>query len=162
MMMPESANNILDNIFFDHAFTAWLRLKDIRDEKIPYISDDYSILINTLERFYKGFLQSKLSTNKEFTLPKDYLTNDHDLLKLTKKIEKFTPLFNCKNDEERNNKNIFFRNIRKQYTSSRYSEFISKTDFDKLYDFVEAQKSLLLNHLQNKDKSIQEEFSLDL
>ena len=33
---------------------------------------------------------------------------------------------------------------------------------DKLYDFVEEQKLLLLNHLQNKNKSIQEEFSLDL
>ena len=44
------------NPYFYRAALVWKRLVLIKEDEIEYCADDYFILINELERYYKGFL----------------------------------------------------------------------------------------------------------
>lgn len=66
MILPESAPmQEKDYPYLNHANAMWKRLGMIKNGAIEYCSDDYAALANTLERFYKGFLQIQMDLNSE-------------------------------------------------------------------------------------------------
>lgn len=164
MIPPQTAQKSPhDNNFYEHALNSMLRFQAIYEGTVPYISDDFAMLINTLERLYKGFLQYQLDTNPNFSLQKGFLTNDHDLLKLTKKIEQFLPLFECKTNEERADKNMFFKELRRKYTQARYTEMVPEADFKELYLFVEKQMKRMESYFEKERQLLEHEaeYALD-
>lgn len=167
MMIPESITNIIpknpfDNVYFYHAKDAMKRLDDIDKQKIEFYNDDYSLLINTLERFYKGFLQSKCD-NEGLVLPLGFLNTDHDLCKLVREIERYTPLFVVESIEDEKNKTHFLVSLRKSYTDARYTQNYTYNDFHKLYEFVKKQVKVLEYHLQPPQKNtITPQMEIDL
>lgn len=167
MIIPESVTNVVtkgpfDNDYFYHAYDAMKRLEKIDDKSIEFYNDDYALLINTLERFYKGFLQSKCD-NDNLNLPIGFLTMDHDLCKLVREIERYTPLFVVKSIEDERNKIHFLNSLRKSYTDARYTQNYLYDDFHKLFEFVKKQQKVLEFHLQPPKEIIKNnEMEIDL
>ena len=65
MILPESAPmQEKDYPYLNHANAMWKRLGMIKNGTIAYCSDDYAALANTLERFYKGFLQIQMRSEE--------------------------------------------------------------------------------------------------
>ena len=163
MILPQSAptQKVNDNHYLKHARDMWKRLGLVRKGTLEYCSDDYAALANTLERFYKGFLQVQLDNNPDYVLPKGYLTNDHDLVKLVKKISAFVPLYKTETQEDYKIRNTFLFDLRKAYTQARYTVEIPYTQFCQVYDLVAEQKKILEDFLSAKEKQV-EEMALDM
>lgn len=153
-----------DNLYFSKAEQAWERLTEIRNGNIQFIDDDYSMLINTMERFYKGYIQSKIDNDKSYSIEEGFLTCDHNLVKLVDEISKTgLSLFNETSRSDYHERCRFLKELRWQYTAARYSENIYKEDFDQLYDLVKIQKDKIYDHLNEKEISPgKDTFSLDL
>ena len=139
------------NRYFYRASLVWKRLKDIRDGKIQYCADDYFILINELERYYKGFLWANTRDNKYF--PDEYF-EDHDYVSIVGEIERLCKLnlykTNCLSDiKERNN---LLREIRKDYSLNGES-VPGKDEYDRLFDLVLKQKRILQSDLLGLNKN---------
>lgn len=166
MIIPESVTSYIekgpmDNLYFYKANASWARLTLIANGSIPYISDDYSALINTLERFYKGVLQSKLDNDDSYHLPIGFLTMDHNLRKLADEIEHFLPLFVIHSVSDMRVRNNFLDSLRKAYTTARYTQDFSFEEFKNLYSFIQKQKNAIEQYLQPKIKEV-EDHELDL
>lgn len=162
MILPESAPmQEKDYPYLNHANAMWKRLGIIRNGTIEYCSDDYAALANTLERFYKGFLQIQMDLNPDYKLPKGYLTNDHDLVKLVKKISVFVPLYKSSTPEECQIRNKFLMEFRRAYSQARYSVEIPFEQFCQVYDLVAEQKKILDDYLAARERQL-EEMALDL
>ncbi len=153
-----------DNIYFYKAEKAWERLTEIRKGNIPFIDDDYSVLINTMERFYKGCIQSKIDNDKDYDIPEGFLTSDHNLVKLVDEISSIgLSLFKETSRSDYYERCKVLKELRWQYTAARYSENIPQEDFDQLYDIVEIQKNQIYEFLNGKEiTSTKEDFALDL
>lgn len=162
MILPESAPmQEKDYPYLNHANAMWKRLGMIRNGTIEYCSDDYAALANTLERFYKGFLQIQMDLNPDYKLPKGYLTNDHDLVKLVKKISAFVPLYKLSTPEECQIRNKFLMEFRRAYSQARYNVEIPFEQFCQVYDLVAEQKKILDDYLAARERQL-EEMALDL
>lgn len=162
MILPESAPmQEKDYPYLNHANAMWKRLGMIKNGAIEYCSDDYAALANTLERFYKGFLQIQMDLNPDYKLPKGYLTNDHDLVKLVKKISVFVPLYKSSTPEECQIRNKFLMEFRRVYSQARYSVEIPFEQFCQVYDLVAEQKKILDDYLAARERQL-EEMALDL
>lgn len=153
MKKPMPDLSVSDN-FIVHANNVWKRMNAVRNGNIPYVFDDYSTLINVLERYYKGYLQIQTKYNPGFKLPKNYLNCDHDLLKLVHKIEgsDFMALSAPLNQSEQAERTRFYTTLRSMYTKARYTMMPQKKDFDELYEFVKLQRELILEDLSKKYK----------
>lgn len=148
-----------DNNYFYHAEETWDRLKNIRDGKVSYISDDYSVLVNTLERYYKGMVQSchentniaKMFTDEAIA---ELLTSGHKLTRLVDAIEHSYgyKLFACHTREEIKERDRFLNRLTHAYTSARYTESYSYSDFCNTFDFVKQQKERIYALLSPKQK----------
>lgn len=163
MILPQSASTqrVNDNHYLKHARDMWKRLGLVRDGSLEYCFDDYASLVNTLERFYKGFLQLQLDNNPDYVLPKGYLTNDHDLVKLVKKISAFVPLYKTETQEDYKIRNTFLLDLRKAYTQARYTVEIPYAQFCQVYDLVAEQKKILDDYFAARERQL-EEMALDL
>ena len=162
MILPESAPmQEKDYPYLNHANAMWKRLGMIKNGAIEYCSDDYAALANTLERFYKGFLQIQMDLNPDYKLPKGYLTNDHDLVKLVKKISVFVPLYKSSTPEECQIRNKFLMEFRRAYSQARYTVEIPYTQFCQVYDLVAEQKKILDDYLAARERQL-EEMALDM
>ena len=162
MILPESApTQEKDYPYLNHANAMWKRLGIVRNGTIEYCSDDYAALANTLERFYKGFLQIQMDLNPDYKLPKGYLTNDHDLVKLVKKISVFVPLYKSSTPEECQIRNKFLMEFRRAYSQARYNVEIPFEQFCQVYDLVAEQKKILDDYLSARERQL-EEMALDL
>lgn len=162
MILPESAPmQEKDYPYLNHANAMWKRLGMIRNGTIEYCSDDYAALANTLERFYKGFLQIQMDLNPDYKLPKGYLTNDHDLVKLVKKISVFVPLYKSSTPEECQIRNKFLMEFRRACSQARYNVEIPFEQFCQVYDLVAEQKKILDDYLSARERQL-EEMALDL
>lgn len=143
-----------DNQYFYHAEDAWKHLGDIRSGKTDYINDHYAMLVNTLERFYKGMILScheDPGRQKMFSeAAMDHLlTSGHRLASLVDAIENSFgyQMFNCKTRSDFRDRDSFLKNLTCAYTSARYSEDFSYKDFCETYDFVKSQKERIYEHL---------------
>lgn len=140
--------NPLDNNYFNHAIPAINSLKNINSKNYCY--DYFSMTINTLERLYKGFLDAANTHAEWYTLPSPhFLKDDHDLLKLVLEIKNnFSEVFPQTSKEEWRDIKNFLRDLRSEYTNSRYTTYPDYTDFKKLYNYVENQYNLLKDAIE--------------
>lgn len=155
MLIPPAVKNAIkkkptDNSYFFHAEDAWKILTEIYNGKASYCSDHYAQLINTLERYYKGFLQYKADSDPEYKLNEELMYHSHSLPRLVDEVERYIQLFHPETVRDQHEIRRFLANLTKEYTLSRYDSFISKEDFDELYDFVKNQKEIVLQILQSK------------
>jgi len=151
----------LDNHYFYHAEDAWERATDIYNGQIKFYSDDISLLINTLERYYKAFLQAKKDEDPSYLQYPGFLTSDHDLNKLVVEIERFVPLTKCETRQDYKERREFFDNLRREYTTTRYTARPDFNEYKQLYQFVSKQRDIVIEYFQEKNKQI-EEPDLDL
>jgi len=150
-IMEDIQKKPTDNAYFYHAEDAFKRMTVVNNKHIDYCFDDYSVLINTLERYYKGYIQSKLDSIPEYKIPIDFLTRGHNIKELVEEIEcNFIPLSKELDKNERNIRRHFFDCLKKMYTASRYSEYPTFTEFQELYRFVEKQREIILNDLKKE------------
>lgn len=170
MIIPDSITKMIqkkptDNNYFYHADENMKRLSEIYEGKVSYISSDLSLLINTLEMYYKGYLQSKLDEGIGYKLPAGFLTENHDLFKLADEItDNFIPLFSKDTVGDINSAENFYRHLRHYYTAARYTEYPNYSEFKEVYEFVLAHKNLVINNLLdiNPVKDNKDEMALDL
>jgi hypothetical protein len=155
-VLDEIPKSPLENNYFNHlegAEGAWNRMTKIRNGEIDYIYDDYSSLINTLERYYKGLLDFKVKTEKDYDLDSDFLTKDHKLNNFVDEIEKhFCLLSRPLSKSEKSQRRNFLYKLSRAYVEARYTEYHSFDDFKKLYEFVEKQREIILEYLNPKQK----------
>lgn len=102
-----------------------------------------------------------MDLNPDYKLPKGYLTNDHDLVKLVKKISVFVPLYKSSTPEECQIRNKFLMEFRRAYSQARYTVEIPYTQFCQVYDLVAEQKKILDDYLAARERQL-EEMALDL
>lgn len=153
MIIPESITKMiekspLDNNYFYHADENMSRLALVYNEEVSYISSDMSLLVNTLEMYYKGFLQSKLDAGIGYKLPTGFLTENHDLFKLADEItNNFFPLFSKDSIRDINEAENFYRTLRRHYTTARYTHYPVFSEYKQVYDFVLQHKNLVVENL---------------
>lgn len=161
------AKTAFDNNYFYHADKSWTRLREIRKGKVTYVTDDYAMLVNTLERYCKGMIQScheNPNMTKMFTdVAMDaLLTTGHKLTRLVGALEHSYgfKLFACETRNEIKDRDRFLNKLTHAYTAARYNEEYSYADFCATYDFVEQQRDRihdLLEPQQTKSYYQQEE-----
>jgi len=168
MKIPDSVlkkvqKSPFDNNYFYHAEPAWKRLELISNKEIEYYSDDFALLVNTIERLYKGFLKTKMEEDPTFLNYPGFLSSDHDLNKLVVEIERFVTLSVCETRQDYKERRFFFDDLRKAYTEARYTDEPTFEEFQKVYEFALNQKEIIYNYFneKTKNKSI-ENFDLDL
>lgn len=149
----------LENNYFRHANSSWKRLSMVAEKKLEYIPDDFSTLVNTLERYYKGFLKAmELHTN--YSLPRVkhhendveyFLKRDHYLKGLVKEIESnFINISPTYTVEQRVEHDKFLVTLQWEYTNARYTTEPSFDDFFKVYQFVSKQKDALYEYIEDR------------
>lgn len=151
-------SNPLENNYFRHADAAWERLFLVATKKLEYIPDDLSALVNTLERYYKGFLKT-MALYTSYSLPvvkhhendeEYFLKRDHYIKGLVKEIESnFTNLSPC-TVNQKVELDKFLVALQWKYTNARYSTEPSFQDFLKVYQFATKQKEVLYSYLDEK------------
>ena len=164
---PQKDPNV--NMYYIHADAAWDRMTKIYEGKYPYIYDDYSQLINTLERYYKGFLLTMFNNIPGYKFPlvehheKEplyFLEGTHNLAKLTKHIsDKFFNVSNTYTNEGLKQFNDKLYKLQKDYTDARYRTTPSKKEFSEAYEFADSQiknlkkyqEQILSNLKEDKD-----------
>lgn len=147
----------MHNSYLDHARAAWQRLEMVAEGKIPYIPDDFAALINTLERFYKGFLKT-MSDLTDYELPKYpkasndpefFLKKDHYLKGLVCEIEKhFINISPAYTKEDKKRHYMFLIDLQKEYTKARYSTEPSVDEFLQVFKFAKLQKETVEEYLE--------------
>lgn len=162
VVLKSVGKNPFGNDYFYHTDKAWERATKIKNGEIEYIPDDFSHLIRTLERFYKGLLQSQLDNNPAYKLPDGFLS-DHNLEKLAKEIENnFTPLFASKTKHEKHQIKRFLIDLRSMYSAANYNEYPTFEDYKDLYTFVEIQRTVIYDYLQPQRQATFDDIKEDL
>lgn len=88
-----------DNAYLVRAAKAMDRLTKIYDHDIEYTPDDYPILINTFERFYKGIfieLRKMYPDNPHFKVSDEEICSNHKFSWLVTKINRVLPVSRSK------------------------------------------------------------------
>lgn len=154
MIIPSSViqttRNPLENQYFVKANQTLSQIQ--KTTKETYYDDLISIAINTLERFYKGFLQAASDFDKDYTLPHPkFLTRDHDLLGMVVEIKENYPnvLPRYSKSDWHDFKNLL-RDFRSYYTSARYTKDFTFEDFTQIVNFVQQQAELLQTYIKEK------------
>ena len=167
MNIPDSIARVIEvsadpmeNSYFLHAKGALNALNKVTSE--TYCSDYMANIINVLERTYKGFLKAATVQCDWYSLPhEDFLTDDHDILGMVLEIKKHFPDVFPRVEREvwRQTKN-FLRDLRREYSLSRYETYPSFSEFVAVRDYVNRQYGLIEkyireNHLeQSNDKEL--------
>lgn len=148
------------NDYFYHAEENWTRLEAIVAKRIPYISSDFSMLVNTLEMYYKGFLKSMSDNVKGYSLPeipnhKDdneyFLKKDHHLAGLVEEIEDhFLNISPTYTKKDRRDHDRFLNDLQWEYTKARYTTYPSFEDFKKVYQFASNQRNSIRDYITDK------------
>lgn len=166
-----------DNKFLNKNISTLQRLKDIYDEKTPYIPDDYQIIILSFERLYKGIYQElqrigapiPYVTEEEFNLGKKDSDGVHrhprHFKAFAREINHIIPLADNKDVYYNILDNITER-FQPRYTSSRFTEDIPFEEFQKDFRRLETQTYRLLKGLEHckekyKQADVEEEYEID-
>lgn len=151
-----------DNNYFQMYTDMRKSLDRVVSGKDTYSSYHYSMLINNLELYLKGYLSYKLKMG-EWTEPHPhYLTEDHKIMKLIDQVKKFVPLFNDLTSKEWSELQKFVSGVCRQYTTARYSIYVPYEDFLQLNnDFINPLITKINNALiEKKEPEIEFEFGL--
>lgn len=170
MIIPSSISKAIndkaspmDNAYFEHAKKALDALNKVTEESYCY--DYMSNIINVLERTYKGFLKAATKVCDWYRLPSEnFLTNDHDILGMVLEIkDNFPDVFpRVEREVWRDTKN-FLRDLRKEYTMSRYESYPDFTEFKAVREYTNNQYKLITEFILDKglEKTNDKELELD-
>lgn len=153
----------MDNNYFNHAVSALTALNKVTED--VYCYDYMSNVINALERLYKGFLKTATKTCDWYRLPSEnFLNDDHDILGMVLEIkDNFPDVFpRVEREVWRETKN-FLRDLRKEYTLSRYESYPTFEEFKAVREYVNGQYKLLESYINNRslEKTNDKELELD-
>ena len=169
MNIPSDVINIinknsgpLNNNYLIHAKNALEVLNKVT--KDTYCYDHMSMVINTLERYYKGFLKASTDICDWYNLPdEEFLAVGHNLLKLVVEIKhSFSNVLPRTNWEEWQKTKDFLRDLRLEYTNSRYNTCPSYEEFKTVLEYKNDQKSRLMEYLNNKVLETSKEVETDI
>lgn len=139
------------------------KLKSIYDCITPYCPDDYPVLINCMERLYKGICQELQELYPEqINKTKDEYEKGHHFKTFIRDINRFIPISNDKDTYY--NALDFAEKIQNQYNSSRYDIDYTLSNFNTLFRRYEKQTFRLytgLNLLKTKTKEEIEDIDID-
>lgn len=157
MNIPSSVTKVvnenahpMDNSYFNHAESALKALNKVTED--TYYYDCMANIINTLERVYKGFLKTATKQCDWYRLPSEkFLTDDHDILGMVLEIkENFPDVFpRVEREVWRETKN-FLRDLRREYTLSRYETYPDYSEFKAVREYVNNQYRLLESYINDK------------
>ena len=158
-VMKQVKKSPTDNMYFYHAFDSLEGLQEVYDGKVKFRYDHSSQLVNALERLYKGAILSKTESDPNIKIQPGYLTQGHNIASLVDTIEmtigwQLTPIESRRDYKERY---TFLKDLQKLYTDARYNTFPTYEEFKKIFDFVELQKETILEYLNPKVKTLEEE-----
>ena len=170
MNIPSSISNLVkenagpfDNPYFYHAQSSYESLNKVTEN--TYCYDHVSMVANTLERLYKGFLQSASEKCDWYSLPSPrFLSADHDILGMVLEIKQnFPDVFPRQDRHSWRETKTFLRDLRSEYTSARYSTYPTYQEFVSLRSYMNSQYELITSYLKENDLSKQEEneYSID-
>lgn len=139
---------IFDSGLILHAEESYKVLKKVYHKDIPFISDYYSMMVNTFERMYKGILEEYANNNPKYRLNESVMYTHHlDLL--AKTVDKVIPVMSNRNQYRTLLNSL--SDISIGYTKSRYSDFYEYEDFASVYRLFEKQRKYLYSNME-KDK----------
>lgn len=170
MNIPASITNQIkkeaspvDNHYFYHAEKALNALKYVNSDSYCY--DHVAMAANTLERIYKGFLQSAVDNCDWYQLPSSrFLTADHDILGMVLEIKsKFQDVFPYQDRSQWRDTKMFLRDLRMEYSDSRYTSYPTYEEFVTLREYVSKQFDLIYNYVKEGKLTNQQDrdFSID-
>lgn len=147
--VAKEKQGLLNNSYFYHAQEAFKALQRVTAS--TYCSDYFSMAVNTLERFYKGFLYYQAENTEWYDLPSPkFLTADHDILGMVTEIRKHFPeAFPVNSKEEWEETKKFLRDLRAEYTASRYTSYPTYDEFDAIRKYTQRQMSKLTSCVQS-------------
>lgn len=170
MNIPSSITNLvkekagpMDNAYFYHATSAYESLKKVTEK--TYCYDHVSMVANTLERLYKGFLMSASEKCDWYSLPSShFLSADHDILGMVLEIKQnFLDVFPRQDRQSWRDTKAFLRDLRNEYTAARYNSYPTYQEFVSIRNYLNDQYNLITSYLKENDLSKQDEneFSID-
>lgn len=149
MVIPSCVKNVvtktsLDNNFIYGADSMWGRLGMVREEKIPYIPQDVSMLANTLEMYYKGLIESS-----GIKVQESLLKQSHSLSRLYDEIDnRIKEIIPNQSKSDRRNMKMFLNDLSALYIDARYENAQpSFQEFCDCYDFVKTQREFVIELL---------------
>lgn len=161
-LVKENAG-FMDNPYFYHAINAREALNRITEK--TYCYDYVAMAANTLERLYKGFLQTASEKCDWYSLPSPrFLTADHDILGMVLEIKQNFPYVFPKQDRQTWREiKAFLRDLRSEYTSARYTTYPTYQEFVSIRNYLNSQYKIITSYLEKGDllKQDENEFSLD-
>lgn len=153
----------MDNVYFYHAISAYESLSKVTEK--TYCYDHVSMVANTLERLYKGFLMTASEKCDWYSLPSArFLSADHDILGMVLEIKQnFPDVFPRQDRQSWRETKSFLRDLRQEYTSARYTSYPTYQEFVALRGYLQSQYNLISTYVTENDLSKQEEneFSVD-
>lgn len=149
-----NTKSALSNIKITKAKELWEnRLSLIRSEKIPYVSDDMSILVNTFERLMKGYIEEvKASTNDPcYVLPRGF-NKTHSIYYLADEITRVVPMnyrLPIISDDPEINKlqRAAYKEYAYAYTAGRYDIDYTFQEFCDAYDSIQPIFDAIIDRL---------------
>lgn len=168
MRIPSSIVKALKKTPFDNTyFYMHQDMKKSLDKVISgedsYASYHYSMLINDLEIYLKGFLTYQKESGFWVEPHNKYLTEDHKIYKLIEQVQLFIPLFPYTSKYEWNELKRFTSNLCREYTTARYLTPIPFEDFVELNNnFVQPIITKINDFLKEKEASQDFDFEIGL
>ncbi len=150
-------NPFSSNVPFSHAEDAFWKL--IKRKKVDYCSDDASIAVKTIERYYKGFLEIAMRETG-YRPPYDpikqkYLTeSSHNLKRLRQEIyQNFPDVFEAETRQDLIRMESKLKRFTEYYTSASYDEFVPFETFREIIEFCAKEREQIQIFLQEKSFS---------
>lgn len=136
---------------------AWERLEMIQNGQIPYIPDDYFLLVDTLKRYYEGYLEWKIDTDPSCPIKRAYIyeIRRNFLRGLFRTInDSYVCLYPPgTSNAEKVSIDIFLANMCSEYTSRHYDKQVSFPDFQKSFVFVKNQRDALMGDMERSKRA---------
>jgi len=133
------------NLFTNHAEESFKFLKGVRDKRYPYVSDFYAMVVNTMERFYKGIVTEYADNNPGFKYNESVMYS-HRLDLIAAEVNEIFPIIDSDRYEFLVSK---LEDFSIGYTGSRYKERYEFSDFVKAFDLFEKQREYLYKNFEN-------------
>ncbi len=156
-MCKQIQQNPLSGTKIALANKAWERLEMIQNGQIPYISDDYALLIDTLKRYYEGYLEWKIDTDPSCPIKRAYIyeVKRNFLRGLFRTInDSYVCLYPPKaSNADKISIDIFLANMCSEYAACRYDKQASFSDFQKGFVFVKNQRDVLIGDMERSKQA---------
>lgn len=120
------------------------RLKLVVNEDIPYFNFDMATLANSLELYYKGYLEAS-----GLNLDRHLMNESHSLSSLFTEIStRIEPPADVSSPSASRDMRMFLKNLSALYIDARYNNAqISFDEFKKCFQFLTSQRNYVMGRL---------------